>query len=102
MSIRDAIAWLFDVGDGSEAEALEAEALKEGPSCARREQTGPRESLERQLYGQAEAIRVLYQFGVCEERPAKPQGPKRGRGLWVARYVESLSSSLPDPVAAKA
>ena len=97
MSIRDAIAWLFDVGDGSEADPL-----KEGPACARREPARPRESLERPLYGQAEAIRVLYQFAVCEERPAKPRPPKRGRGLWVARYVESLASSLPDPVAAKA
>jgi hypothetical protein len=102
MSIRDAIAWLFDVGDESEADALEADALKDGPARARREPTRPRESLERQLYGQAEAIRVLYQFTVREERPAKPPRPKRGRGLWVARYVESLSSSLPDPVAAKA
>lgn len=97
MSIRDAIAWLFDVGDASEADTL-----KEGPATARREQTRPHETLERQLYGQAEAIRVLYQFAVCEERPAKPPRPRQGRGLWVARYVESLSSSLPDPVAAKA
>ena len=97
MSIREAIAWFFDVGDGSEADTL-----KGGTAGARPEHSRPQESLERPLYGQAEAIRVLYQFAVCEERPAKPQGPKRGRGLWVARYVESLSSSLPDPVAAKA
>jgi hypothetical protein len=97
MSIRDAIAWLFDVGDGSEAEALKREAARAG-----REQARPQGSLERQLYGQAEAIRVLYQPTVCEERPSKPPRPNRGRGLWVARYVESLSASLPEPVAAKA
>ena len=97
MSIRDAIAWLFDVGDGSEADAL-----KEGPACARREPTRPHETFERQLYGQAEAIRVLYQAAVREERPAKPPRPKRRRGSWVAGYMESLSSSLAEPVAAKA
>jgi len=97
MSIRDAIAWLFDVGDGSEAAALEAARCRD-----RRGATGPSESLERPLYGQAEAIRVLYQPALHDEPPAKPPRPKRRRGSWVARYVDSLSSSLPEPAAAKA
>ena len=58
---------------------------------------------EVRLYGQAEAIRVLYQTASLEEGPTKPPRPKRkgGRGLWVARFFDALSS-LPDPAGAKA
>jgi hypothetical protein len=91
MSIRKAVAWLFDVGDGREVAALKA-------ADSRR----PRESAKVHLYGQAEAIRVLYQTTVLESGPPKPPRPRRGRGLWVARYVDSLTSSLPDLAAAKA
>jgi hypothetical protein len=97
MSIRDAIAWLLDVGDGSEVAALEAARSRD-----RREDTCPHEILEGHLYGEAEAIRVLYQTAVYEERPPKPPRPKRGRAVWIARYVDALSSSLPEPAAAKA
>ena len=54
------------------------------------------------LYGQAEAIRVLYQAGVRDESPPKPPRPRRRRGLWVARFLDSLSSSLREPAGAKA
>ena len=97
MSIRKAVAWLFDVGDGSEVAALRAARSRQG-----REDAGPREAAEVHLYGQAEAIRVLYQTGSLEESPPKPPRPRRGRGLWVARYVDSLTSSLPELAAAKA
>ena len=98
MSIRSAFAWLFDVGNGSEADA--------GPSRVRREDTCPHESrhepVEGRLYGQAEAIRVLYQTVRQKERPPEPPRAKRDRGLWVARYVDSLSASLADPVGTEA
>ena len=96
MSIRKAVAWLFDVGDGSEAAALEA-----AQSRQRRQDTRPREAVEVQLYGQAEAIRVLYQTASFEESSPKPPRPKSGRRLWVAQYLDSLSS-LPEPAGAKA
>jgi len=54
-----------------------------------------------QLYGQAEAIRVLYQTAPAKESPPKPPRPKRGRSSWVARYLDSLSA-LPEPAGAKA
>jgi hypothetical protein len=94
MSIRSAVAWLFDVGNGSEADA--------GPSGVRRGDTRPHETVEGHLYGQAEAIRVLYQTVPQKERPPKPPRAKRDRGLWVARYVDSLSASLADPVETEA
>jgi hypothetical protein len=90
MSIRKAVAWLFEVGDGAEADA--------GPPPIRREDTGPPATFERHLYGQAEAIRVLYQTARAKERPRKPPRPKRGRGLSVARYMDSLSASLSEPL----
>jgi hypothetical protein len=96
MSIRKAVAWLFDVGDGSEVAALRAAHCRQ-----RRDDARPRQAVERQLYGQAEAIRVLYQTASPEESPPKPPRSKRGRGLWVARYLDSLSG-LPDPAGAKA
>ena len=97
MSIRKAVSWLFDVGDGSEVAALRA-----AHSRQRGRASLPGEAAEVPLYGQAEAIRVLYQMGVLEESPPKPPRPKRRRGLWVARYVDSLTSALPDLAAAKA
>jgi hypothetical protein len=97
MSIRKAVAWLFDVGDGSEVAALKAAQRRERQRDARRREAG-----EVHLYGEAEAIRVLYQTASLEESPPKPPRPKRGRGLWVARYVDSLTSALSDRAAAKA
>jgi hypothetical protein len=95
MSIRKAVVWLFDVGDGSEVAALKA-----ADSRQQRQGPRPRQAVEVPLYGQAEAIRVLYQTASLEESPPKPPRP-RGRGLWVARYLDSLSP-LPDPAGAKA
>ena len=98
MSLRKAVAWLFDVGDGSEAAALRAAHARQPRGDVR-----PREAAEVQLYGQAEAIRVLYQTASLEESPPKPPRSKRkrGHGSWVAQYLDSLSS-LPDPAGAKA
>jgi len=85
---------LFDVGDGTEAEA--------GHSGAGREETCPDPRVEVQLYGQAEAIRVLYQATTQKECPPKPPGPKKDRGLWIRRYVDSLSPSLSEPLGTEA
>jgi hypothetical protein len=61
---------------------------------------------EVQLYGEAEAIRVLYQTVAPEQSPPKPPRPRRGHRQWVARFldrfVDRLSPSLPDPVGSKA
>jgi len=57
---------------------------------------------EVQLYGEAEAIRVLYQTIAPEESSPKPPKPRRGRGVWVARLLDRLSPSLPTPVGSKA
>lgn len=94
MWIGKAVAWLFDVGDGTEAEA--------GHGGAGREETGPDPGVETHLYGQAEAIRVLYQTASPQECPPKPPRPRRDRGLWIRRYVESLRSSLSGPVGTEA
>src|SRR5438477_8370 len=98
MWIGKAVAWLFDVGDGSEAAPLKTAHARQP-----REDARPKKAVEVRLYGQAEAIRVLYQTSSLEESPPKPPRPKRkgGRGLWVAQYLDSLSG-LPDPVGAKA
>ena len=96
MSIRKAVAWLFDVGDGGELAALQAARSRQ----RRQEGRPPGAALAVPLYGQAEAIRVLYQTASLEESPPKPPRP-RGRGLWVARCLDSLSV-LPDPAGAKA
>jgi hypothetical protein len=98
MSIRKAVAWLFDVGDGGELAALQAARARQ-----RRPEARPLAALEVPLYGQAEAIRVLYQTAFRGESPPKPPRPKRkgGRGSWVARYLDSLSA-LPGPAGAKA
>jgi hypothetical protein len=96
MSVRKAVVWLFDVGDGSEVAALKAAHSR------RRRDARPPGPGEVHLYGQAEAIRVLYQMGSVEESPPKPPRPRGGRRSWVARYVDSLTSPLPDLAAAKA
>jgi hypothetical protein len=93
MSIRGAVAWLFDVGDGSEAEAL-----KEARAMDHRHAEGT----EVHLYGEAEAIRVLYQMTVVEQRPPEPPRPRGRRGRWAARLWESFTPSLSQPAAAKA
>ncbi len=94
MSIRRAVAWLLDVGNQSEVDA--------GPAGVRREDTRPHEILEPHLYGQAEAIRVLYQTPPRPERPPKPPRAKKVRGAWIARYVGSLSSPLSGPAGSEA
>ena len=94
MSIRKAVAWLLDVGDGTDADG--------GPPRVAREETRPHETLERQLYGQAEAIRVLYQTAAPQEGPPKPPRAKKHRRSWAVRYVNSLSSSLCEPVGSEA
>jgi hypothetical protein len=57
---------------------------------------------EVQLYGEAEAIRVLYQTVAAEPSPPKPPRPRRGHRQWVVRFLDRLSPSLPDPVGSKA
>jgi hypothetical protein len=56
------------------------------------------------LYGEAAAIRVLYQTSIVETSAPKPGRPKRerGRGSWVARILDWLSPALPDPAVSKA
>ena len=94
MSIRKAVAWFFDVGDGREVEALAAARAHDRRQAERRG-----DAVEDQLYGEAEAIRVLYQTALPEQ-PPKPPRPKRG--LWITRFLDSLSPSLRAPAGAKA
>jgi hypothetical protein len=54
------------------------------------------------LYGEAEAIRVLYQTSIVEKSPPKPPRPKKRHGLWIARLLDSLSPALHDPAGSKA
>jgi hypothetical protein len=54
------------------------------------------------LYGEAAAIRVLYQTSIVDKSAPKPPRPKRRRGLWIARLLESLSPTLHDPAGSKA
>ena len=97
MSIRRALAWLFGLGDG-----YEVEVPKPARAPARAPVKGPREPAGVQLYGEAEAIRVLYQSVVVDESPPKPPRPRGRRGRWVTQYLDSLSSPLSDTAGAKA
>jgi hypothetical protein len=54
------------------------------------------------LYGEAAAIRALYQTAIVEKSPPKPRPPKGRRGLWVMRLLESLTPALHDPAGSKA
>jgi hypothetical protein len=54
------------------------------------------------LYGEAAAIRVLYQTSVVETSAPKPRRPKKGHGSWIARLLDWLSPALHDPAASKA
>jgi hypothetical protein len=98
MSIRRAVAWLFDVGDGAEAEALEAARAMD----RQRQDAGSSEGADIPLYGEAEAIRVLYQMTVVARGPSKPPRPRGRRGRWAARLLDSFTPSLRHPAAAKA
>lgn len=96
MSIRGAIAGLFGLGDGREIEALNASR------SAERREARPSDLVERPLYGEAEAIRVLYQAAFLEPSPPKPPRPRKGRPVWVARHLHALSALLPSSAPAKA
>lgn len=54
------------------------------------------------LYGEAAAIRALYQTSLVDPHTPKPPRPKPRRGLWLARLVDALSPVLREPVASKA
>ena len=99
MSIRGVFTWLFDVGDQVGQVGADGPKPADSPDRPRNDRR-PGQVVERQLYGEAEAIRVLYQTGLVEESPSPPR-PKRGRGVWVARCLDSLSPSLGHPVGAK-
>jgi hypothetical protein len=92
-SIRRAADWLFGLGDGCEVTALE-------PS--RRPDDRPSAVAEVHLYGEAEAIRVLYQTASLDAPSPKPPRPRGRRGLWIARYLNSWSPALRAPASAKA
>jgi hypothetical protein len=97
VSIGRAVTFLFGLGDGREVEQLKALRSPQRQQNERR--TG---AAKVRLYGEAEAIRVLYQTAALETRPPKPPRPRRGRGVWIARYLSSLSPSLQSPAGAKA
>jgi hypothetical protein len=93
MSIRRATDWLFGLGDGREGAALESSrALDDRPS----------QGAELRLYGEAEAIRVLYQTACLDTPSPKPPRPRGRRGLWIARYLNSWSPALRAPAGLKA
>jgi hypothetical protein len=94
MSIRGAFVWLLDVGDEG--------ALKQARSPDQRRTEHPGEVAENPLYGQAEAIRVLYQQTLVDESQPKPPRPRRGRGVWAAQFLDSLTPSLGHATGAKA
>ena len=94
MWIARAVTWLFDVGNGTEAAS--------GHSGVERDESCPDAGVEVHLYGQAEAIRVLYQMPTQKNCPPRPPRPKRDRGSWIGRYVASLTSSLSEPVGTEA
>ena len=94
MWIRRAVAWLFDVGDGTEAEASNSGVGRE-ETCLMRVLKSISTDRPRRF---ASSIRRP----VRKSCPPKPPRAKRERGLWVGRYVDSLSSSLSEPVGAEA
>jgi hypothetical protein len=92
MSIGKAIGWFFDPGAGRGAEAAETRRRPD------REQDCDRDDVaEGRLYGQAEAIRVLYQQVSVKQRPRRPPRSRKRRGLWIARCVGALTSALRGP-----
>jgi hypothetical protein len=92
MSIRRAADWLFGLGDER------AVALKSSRSADDRSS----EVAESHLYGEAEAIRVLYQTAFFDAPPPKPPRPRGRRGQSIARYLNSLRPALHEPAGAKA
>jgi hypothetical protein len=93
MSIRRAADWLFGLGDDREGVALKpSRALDNRPS----------EGGEVRLYGEAEAIRVLYQTAFLDAPSPKPPRPRGRRNPWMARYLNSLSPAWRAPAGAKA
>jgi hypothetical protein len=93
MSIRRAADWLFGLGDDREAAAPKLSRAADERSSA---------VTEVRLYGEAEAIRVLYQVALLDAPPPKPPRPRGRRGLWMARYLNSFGSPLPETAGAKA
>ncbi|HZL20002.1 MAG TPA: hypothetical protein VFG23_19870 [Polyangia bacterium] len=85
MWIRKAVDWLFGLGDGCEvADRKPLRSPNQRPS----------EVTEVRLYGEAEAIRVLYQVAFLDASPPKPPRPRGRRGVWIARYLSPLSPVL--------
>jgi hypothetical protein len=92
-SIRRAADWLFGLGDGCAAAALE-------PS--RRPDDRPSAVAEVRLYGEAEAIRVLYQTAFLDAPSPKPPRPRGRRVPWIARCLNPWSPALPAPAGGQA
>jgi hypothetical protein len=90
MWIRKAVAWFFDVSDRREHEVLRA-ARELDRRCAE----DPSDGAEAHLYGEAEAIRVLYQTSSADEGAPKPPRPKRGHRIWIAKQLDALTPSMP-------
>ena len=98
MSIRRAIAWLLGLGNARELSALEPPRRPDVPLRDR-----PRGAGEVRLYGEAEAIRVLYQTVLVEKKgPPKPRRPRGRRVPSLARFLDGLTSPLREPAGAKA
>jgi hypothetical protein len=87
--IQRAMTGVFGLGDGCEQDALKA-----SQSPDPRQQKRPSGVVEVPLYGEAAAIRVLYQAAFLDTSPPKPPRPSGRGGLWVRRYLSTLSSSL--------
>jgi hypothetical protein len=95
MSIQRGIPDLFALGDGCELDASKA-----SQSGDQRPDKRTSEVVDLPLYGEAAAIRVLYQAAFLDKTPPEPPRPRRG--LWVTRYLNSLSFSLSGAAKAKA